>query len=239
MGENHMNILAISAHPDDMEFCCAGTLLKYKQQGHNVFLALTTSGNQGSSVIKTREEIGAIREAEALESAKLLGAEVRFLRYDDELLLDTLEARRKIINAMRWAQPDVILTHYPDDPSTDHTTTGHIVSKLMLSLMGKLIPADEPPVTKKVSLFYFDNAAGINFLPEAYVDITDTLEIKQQMLAKHKSQVEWMGCFGKDQLQDYLKTIARFRGIQAGCEYAEGFRAFRIFGYMPNFKLLP
>jgi len=234
-----MNVLAIGAHPDDIEFCCAGTLLKYKQQGHKIYLALTTSGNQGSSVISSRAEVGAIREAEALESAKLLEAQVRFLRYDDELLLDTLEARRKIINAMRWAQPDVILTHYPDDPSTDHTTTGTIVSKLMLSLMGKLIPADEPPVTKKVSLFYFDNAAGINFQPEAYVDITDTLEMKQQMLAKHKSQVEWMGCFGKDELQDYLKTIARFRGIQAGCEYAEGFRAFRIFGYMPNFKLLP
>ena len=128
---------------------------------------LTTSGNQGSSVIKTREEVGATREAEALESAKLLDAEVRFIRYDDELLLDTLEARRRIINAMRWAQPDVILTHYPNDPSTDHTTTGNIVSKLMLSLMGKLIPADEPPVTKKVSLFYFDNAAGIDFCPRS------------------------------------------------------------------------
>ena len=235
-----MNILAIGAHPDDIEFCCAGTLAKYKKQGHKIFLALTTSGNPRLQHHQNPRGSGArTREAEALESAKLLDAEVRFLRYDDELLLDTLEARRKIINAMRWAQPDVILTHYPDDPSTDHTTTGTIVSKLMLSLMGKLIPSDEPPVTKKVSLFYFDNAAGINFLPEAYVDITETLEIKQQMLAKHKSQVEWMGCFGKDQLQDYLNTIARFRGIQAGCEYAEGFRAYRIFGYMPDFKLLP
>ena len=234
-----MNILAIGAHPDDIEFCCAGTLAKYKKQGHKIFLALTTSGNQGSGVIKTREEVGATREAEALESAKLLDAEVRFIRYDDELLLDTLEARRRIINAMRWAQPDVILTHYPDDPSTDHTTTGHIVSKLMLSLMGKLIPADEPPVTKKVSLFYFDNAAGINFLPEAYVDITETLPTKLEMLSKHKSQIEWMGCFGNDKIKEYLTTIAKFRGLQAGCDYAEGFRAYRIYGYMPDFKLLP
>jgi N-acetylglucosamine malate deacetylase 1 len=234
-----MNILAIGAHPDDIEFCCAGTLAKYRKQGHKIFLALTTSGNQGSSIIKTREEVGATREAEALESAKLLDAEVRFLRHDDELFLDSHEARRLVINAMRWAEPDVILTHYPDDPSTDHTTTGHIVSKLMLSLMGKLIPSDEAPVTKKVSLFYFDNAAGINFQPEAYVDITETLPTKLEMLSKHKSQVEWMGCFGNDKIKEYLTTIAKFRGLQAGCDYAEGFRAFRIYGYMPDFKLLP
>ena len=54
-----MNILAIGAHPDDIEFCCAGTLAKYRKLGHKIFIALTTSGNQGSSIIKTREEVGA------------------------------------------------------------------------------------------------------------------------------------------------------------------------------------
>jgi LmbE family N-acetylglucosaminyl deacetylase len=63
-----MNILALGAHPDDVEFLCAGTLFKYKAQGHKIFIALTTSGNQGSNAIEGREKIAAIREAEQLEA---------------------------------------------------------------------------------------------------------------------------------------------------------------------------
>ena len=98
-----MNILAIGAHPDDPEFFCAGTLLKYRALGHNVFIALLTSGNQGSNDYDSREEIAAIREAEQLEAATCYDAPVRFLRFDDELLIDSLEVRRAVINAMRWA----------------------------------------------------------------------------------------------------------------------------------------
>ena len=74
-----MNILALFAHPDDVECICAGTLLKYKQAGHKIFIALTTSGNTGSNQIDSREQIAAIRESEMLESAKYLDAEVMFL----------------------------------------------------------------------------------------------------------------------------------------------------------------
>jgi N-acetylglucosamine malate deacetylase 1 len=234
-----MNILAIGAHPDDIEFLCAGTLLKYRAQGHKIFIALTTSGNQGSNEYDRREQIAAIREAEQLEAAKICGAEVRFLRYDDELLLDSLESRRAVINAMRWANPDVIFTNPPWDPSPDHGETGKVVSKLMLSLPGRNIPADEPPVAKKVSLFYWDTSAGIDFQPEAYVDIGEFLPKKLEAISKHKSQVAWMANYTDDNFQEYCTAMARMRGIQAACRYAEGFRAFRIHGYPPNYKLLP
>ena len=69
-----MNILAVAAHPDDVEFYCAGTLLKYARAGHRIFVALTTSGNIGSNIIEGREEIARIREAEQLEAAKVYGA---------------------------------------------------------------------------------------------------------------------------------------------------------------------
>jgi LmbE family N-acetylglucosaminyl deacetylase len=234
-----MNILALGAHPDDVEVFCAGTLLKYRSQGHKIFIALTTSGNQGSNELDSRDQIAAVREAEQLEAAKSYDAEVRFLRFDDELLIDSPEVRRAVINAMRWANPDVILTNPPWDPSPDHAETGKIVSKLMLSLPGKNIPADEPPVAKKVSLFYWDTSGGIDFSPEVYVDIGDFLDMKLQSLEKHKSQVDWMAHYTDDDLKEYCTTMARIRGIQAGCRYAEGFRAFRIHGYMPDFKLLP
>lgn len=234
-----MNILALGAHPDDVEFMCGGTLFKYRAQGHKIFIALTTSGNQGSNEYDDRETIAAIREAEQLEAAALVDAQVRFLRFDDELFLDSLVARRAVINAMRWADPDVIFTNPPWDPSPDHAETGKIVSRLMLSLQGKNIPADEPPVGKKVSLFFWDTAAGIDFLPEAYVNIDDFLDLKLQALAKHKSQVAWMAHYAEGDFREYSAILARFRGIQAGCRHAEAFRAFRIHGYMPAFKLLP
>jgi LmbE family N-acetylglucosaminyl deacetylase len=234
-----MNILAIGAHPDDIEFTCAGTLLKYRAAGHRIFVALTTSGNIGSNVIEGREKIAATREAEQLEAAKLYGAEVRFLRYNDEGLVDSEELRRSILSAMRWANPDVIFTNFPGDMSTDHNVTGTIVGRMMLSLPGKNVPADEPPITKTPSLFYWDTAAGLAFQPEAYVDITDTMETKLKSLELHKSQFAWMSTFQEASLTGHCRVLGEFRGLAIGCKYAEAFRAYRIHGYMPDFKLLP
>ena len=137
-----LNILALFAHPDDVECICAGTLLKYKKAGHKIYIALTTSGNTGSNQISSREEIASIRESEMLESAKFLDAEVMFLRYEDESLFDTPETRRSVLTAIRWADPDVIFTHHPRDWSTDHNVTAKLVTEVLLSVGGNLHTAD-------------------------------------------------------------------------------------------------
>ncbi len=233
-----MNILAFGAHPDDIEYTAAGTLLKYKQQGHKIFIALATSGNTGSNTIPTVEEVAATREAEMLEAAKFYDAEVRFLRFDDERLFDCNETRTAVLDAIRWAQPDVIITHNPDDPSPDHAELSKMVSAMMLSLPGKLQQSNMAPCEKVPSLFFMEHGMGVNFLPEVYVDISDVFEIKKQALAKHVSQRAWMEVFGSG-LCDDIEKMNAFRGLQYGCAYAESFRAFRIHGYMPDFKLLP
>jgi N-acetylglucosamine malate deacetylase 1 len=233
-----MNILAIGAHPDDVELNCGGTLAKYKKQGHEIFIALTTSGNIGSNS-RTREEIAAIRENEQLEAAKVTGAKVRFMRYDDEGLQDTPESRRSVLNAIRWANPDVIFTHYTTDKSTDHAMTSKIVSEVMLSIGAKNVPSDEKPIDKVPSLFYWDTSAGIGFLPEVYVDISDFADIKKEALRKHVSQFEWMSRFMDDELDSFMDILGKFRGMQAGFSYGEAFIGHRIHGFMPNFKLLP
>ncbi|MHB9024999.1 MAG: PIG-L deacetylase family protein [Armatimonadota bacterium] len=234
-----MNILAIGAHPDDVELMCGGTLLKYKQQGHSIYIALTTSGNIGSNTHGSREEIARIREGEQLDAAKITDAQVRFLQFDDELLVDTPATRRAVLNALRWAKPDVIFTHAPFDPSPDHAMTSALVSKVLLSMPSKLIPADEPPVDKKISIFYWDIVAGINFLPETYVDISDMVEQKLDAMRRHRSQVDWMANFADEDLADYASVLSRLRGMQIGCKHAEAFRGHRIHGFMPDFKLLP
>ncbi len=234
-----MNILAFGAHPDDIEFTTAGTLIKYARAGHKIFVALTTSGNIGSNTIVGREEIARTREAEQLDAAKFYGAEVRFLRYNDEGLVDSEALRRDIVSAMRWANPDVIFTNFPGDMSTDHNVTGTTVGRMMLSLLGKNVPADVPPITKVPSLFYWDTGAGLHFEPEVYVDISDTMDEKMKSLAAHKSQFAWMSTFQAASLTEHSRLLGEFRGLAIGKKYAEGFRAFRIHGYMPDFKLLP
>jgi N-acetylglucosamine malate deacetylase 1 len=140
---------------------------------------------------------------------------------------------------MRWAKPDVIFTQYYLDKSTDHAVTGDLVGRLMLSLPGKNIDCGEPPTDKVPSLFYWDVAAGLGFDPEAYVDISGQMDAKLAALACHKSQFAWMENFVGPSLTDHCKTLSQFRGLALGTRYAEGFRAYRIHGFMADFRLLP
>ena len=100
-----MNILAIGSHPDDIEINCGGALLRYKAQKHTIHFVLMTSGNIGSNILTTREDIARTREAEQLESARNYAATVHFLRYDDEGLQDGPEVRRNLLNAIRRSDP--------------------------------------------------------------------------------------------------------------------------------------
>ena len=234
-----MNVLAFGAHPDDVEFLCSGTLLKYHKQGHKIFIALTTSGNTGSNEIASKDETAAIREAEQLEAAKLYDAQVRFLRFDDEGLQDTPETRRAVLTAIRWANPDVILTNPPWDPSTDHGMTGRLVTQVLLSVGGKQHPADLPPIDKTPQVFFWDIPAGLGFQPEVFVDITDTMDEKLQAIRAHKSQFAWMQEFMEDDFLDYAQALSRYRGFQAGCKFAEGFVSHKMYAFMSNPRMLP
>ena len=235
-----MNILALVAHPDDVEYMCSGTLMKYRDAGHKIFIALTTSGNTGSNVIPTSGELAQIRESEQLEAAKAYDAEVRFLRFDDEGLLDNEETRRAVLTAIRWANPDVILTHAPQDPSTDHAMTARLTTQMIQSVGGKLHPADLPPIDKRPQIFFCDIAAGINFLPEAYVDISDYMDKKAELIRCHKSQFAWMAdVVTSEDFTDDAYVLSRLRGLQYKCKYAEAFTAHRIQGFVADYRLLP
>ena len=234
-----MNILAICAHPDDIEVNCAGTLLKYRQQGHNIFIALTTSGNTGSNLIPSKAETAATREAEMLESAAYLDAQVRFLRFDDEGLQDTPATRRAVLTAIRWANPDIIFTNALSDGSTDHAKTAELVTRVILTVGGRHHNADLPPIDKKPQVFFFTAGGNIENCPRAYVDVTNETETKKKMLYCHKSQYMWMQEFVEGDFCDSMLHISRLLGVQAGYTYAEGFVAFDFSGYRGDYRLLP
>lgn len=234
-----MNILAICAHPDDIEVNCAGTLLKYRQLGHSIFIALTTSGNTGSNIIGSKGEITAIREAEQLKSAAYLDAKVRFLRFDDEGLQDSPAARRAVLTAIRWADPDIIITNALTDGSTDHAITAELVTRVILSVGGRHHNADLPPINKKPQVFFFTSGGNIENNPRAYVDISDVIETKKKMLYCHMSQYMWMQEFMEGDFCDSMLANNRMLGIQSGYPYAEGFTAFQFPGYRGDYRLLP
>ena len=234
-----MNVLVVCAHPDDVEVFCAGTLLKYRRQGHRIFLALTTSGNTGSNRIPSRLETERTREAEQLCAAAPLDARVRFLRFDDEGLQDTPRTRRAVLTAIRWADPDVVFTNAPADGSTDHRLTSALVRHVIAQADQPGAEADLPPISKKPKLFFFTSAVSVDFAPRAYVDISDVAEEKRRMLLEHKSQYAWMQEFGESDFSESMMHNCRAMGIQAGCRWAEGFCAFADPDHFGDYRLLP
>ena len=222
-----MNILAIGAHPDDIECCCAGTLAKYAAQGHKVFIATSTSGNIGSATL-SKEEIGALRKQEAAKSASLIGAEYICLDYDEELFYDDVNVRLAFINLVRHCKPDVIFTHNPHDYNPDHELTSKIVHDIHVMPPINNIVTEEPPFDGFPVVYYFEPHKGLGFVPTDYVDITDHFETKKKMLLCHESQKAWMAHaysgFSVDEVfTEDMETTARYRGLQCGVKYAEGF----------------
>lgn len=223
-----MNILAVGAHPDDIEIGCAGTLAKYAAQGHKVFICTATSGNIGSATLP-KDEIGAIRKAEAAKSASIIGAEYLCLDYDDELFYEDLSVRINFINMVRHCKPDVIFTHSLHDYNPDHMLTGKIITDIQVMYPIAKIPTQEPPCDIFPVVYYFEPAHGLGFVPTDYVDISDYYETKKQMFLCHESQQAWMADnyaglnVGNDTFTNNLRISSEYRGMQCGVKYAEAF----------------
>ena len=187
-----MNILAVGAHPDDVETMCAGTLAKYAAQGHKVFIATATNGNIGSAH-HTMEQIGRIRKQEAANSAAIIGAEYICLDYDDEMFFEIdRETRLKFINLVRHCKADVIFTHNPHDYNPDHMLTSKIINDIAVMIPIAHLKTEEPPYNVIPSIWYFEPANSMGFVPTDYVDITDYFDTKMKMLSCMESQKQWM-----------------------------------------------
>jgi len=223
-----MNILAIGAHPDDVETMCAGTLAKYASQGHKVYIATATSGNIGSAV-HSMEEIARIRKQEAANSAAIIGAEYICLDYDDEMFYETKEVRLAFINLVRHCKADVIFTHSLHDYNPDHMLTAKIICDIAVMIPIAHLKTEEEPYDVIPSIWHWEPVNGMNFQPTDYVDITDFYETKMKMLNCMESQKAWMAAnyasLGGDEERffDTIRILSEFRGMQSGVKYAEGF----------------
>ena len=232
-----MNVLCISCHPDDMEFYCAGTLVKCVERGDKVTLCHVCNGNMGHEVIPP-DELREIRIKEAQKGSAMGGIEVVTLDVGD-LLADgaSMEQRDKLVEVIRKADPDFIITHGPTDYMTDHRAVWKLAFDA--SFVATCPQYGNGGAAKNVPLYYMDNYAGLQFEPTEYVDISDKIDLKLNMLKCHESQYLWLLEHDGVDYTNSLKVLGRFRGLQCGVEYAEGFRQEMVYGKVVPRRLLP
>jgi len=233
-----MRVLAIGAHPDDLEILCGGTLAKFAKRGDTVIMAHLCSGNMGGRDIEP-EELARIRDEEAKRAGAVIGAEVLGPIAGDLDLYPTKEMRLKVVDIIRIAKPDLIITHSPNDYMPDHTITSQIVFEASFTATLPLFKTEQPAYEPIVPIYYMDTLAGIGFEPTDYVDITDFFEIKKKMLLCHESQYKWLSGHHQSDPLNLIETMAKFRGLQCGVLYAEAFRPANLWGRLRAERLLP
>lgn len=198
-----MKVLAIGAHPDDIEIYCSGTIAKHVARGDKCYFLILTDGSKGG-----KKEV---RKKEALKSAQLLGVKRVFfsdfvdttLRYEPKLC----PAIGKIIKKVK---PDRIYTHNLSDYHQDHKATAETSA-----IAGKDVN----------EILMYEGSVMSDFFPNYFVDITDFIELKKKIIYVFKSQN-----IRNFRNLDYIYTFARFNGLQANfkLKYAESFRVFKM-----------
>ncbi|HWL07803.1 MAG TPA: PIG-L family deacetylase [Planctomicrobium sp.] len=232
---NPPRVLALHAHPDDVEILCGGTLALLKQRGCVTFSFSMSPGDKGSAELGA-EEIAAVRRKEGQRGAEILGATYECLEFRD-LEIDVNHAgRQKVTEALRRTQPDIILTASPIDYMNDHEATSRLVRDACFSAAVPNYKTNQPdpaPLTTKIpALYYVDPLEGIDWFgkpipPQFIVDISETIELKLQALAAHESQREWLR--RQHDMDEYLDSCRRWsakRGDEGGFAYGEGFRQY-------------
>lgn len=241
-----VDILAIGVHPDDVELCCSGTLLKHLSHGKTVGLLDLTRGEMGS------RGNAKIREQEANEAAQKMGAKFRLnLDMPDCFATWSEENLRKIIHVIRWCQPEIVLANAIGDRHPDHGRAAKLSADAcfyagLVKIETKWNDGvDQDPWRPKAVYHYVQDK---NLTPDFVVDISGFMEQKMELVLTFRSQFflpseqEYADqpntpISGKDFL-DFLRAKARTFARPLGVEYAEGFNAARTIGVSNLFDLI-
>lgn len=203
-------LMVLFPHPDDESFGLGGTLLRLKDR-FRLHLLCLTRGERGLSpgFVNAEPETARIREQEERSACAILGAEVTFLdRIDGELFADR-EICQKVADLLRDEHPAAFFSLWPIDSHPDHAAASEIARKAMClaGYKGEFYMAEEGLGSQTTQ-----------FDPDIFVDITDVIEKKFELLRCHTCQNK------ADGLVKAAEKQSAFRGSQAGCKYAEGFK---------------
>jgi len=234
-------VLAFMAHPDDIEFTCAGTLARlHREHGWRIAMATVTPGDCGSMKLRP-EEISRLRLAEARQSAAMLDASYHCVGGRDLFIFYDRPHLQKVTEVLRLVCPTVVITHSPSDYLLDHEVTSTLVRAASFTASCPNIitdaPDPQPPIPAVPHLYYTDpleghDIFGQDIIPDFIVDISGVIDLKEQMLCCHASQREWLRAqHGMDEYVLSMRSWAENRGRAAGWAYGEGFRLHRGHGY--------
>jgi len=220
--------LVIVAHPDDIEFSCAGTLARWASAGSRIYYVLCTSGEVGiAEPGMTKQKATQIREAEQLEAAGIIGAqEVVFLREPDGMLQPTLELRKKLVREIRRFRPEVVICGDPTIVWAGDTYINHPDHRAAATAaLDATFPAagqpnlfeelgDEGLQAHKPRKVFVTGWSQTDY----FINITDTIDKKISALRAHKSQMkDWDP---EPRIKEWAAEQARGKEM----EYAEAFR---------------
>jgi len=195
-----MNILALGAHPDDIEFGCAGTLAKYANNGHIVHLMVMTRGEKGGD--------GEERATEQKKAREILMAKrVFWAGFSDTFpppQKDLIDAIERVIENV---DPNMIFVNFGDDTHQDHRELARALNSAARNIR---------------NVMYYEVPSTQNFTPKVFVDIEKFMDIKKQALMAHHSQMMKTNIEGLSILE-ISRSLANYRGIQARIRFAEAF----------------
>ena len=204
-GYHAVNVLAIGAHPDDVEYGCGGTLTLYAQRGHHVSLFVATDGALGGDA--------GVRRHEQEDSKVVMGVHRVFWGdYRDTEVPYNRELIGRIESVIRQVQPTMIFVNAPDDTHQDHRNLAQATVSAT-----RYVP----------NFLFYEVPSTQSFTPNCYTNIDKVLDRKLAGLEAHRSQVT------KTNIEDMTilelaRSCANFRGIQARVKYAEAFESVRL-----------
>lgn len=211
------NILAIGAHPDDVEFGCFGTLFKHTLSGDNVYILVMTQSDVKDAYTDNITRNSKVSITEALNSSNLLGAELILGPFTDTNVPFNGESVSYIEKIIKEKNIDTVYTHWAGDTHQDHINT---LSATMAAarLVKNVLCYEQVPLPR---------ISNTHPVANYYVDISDVLDLKLNSCKCHKSQISKFHTHGFDMI-DNIITLAKFRGNQAGVKYAEAFNVLKI-----------
>ena len=194
MTDQSLRILVFGAHPDDCDIKAGGSAALYQQSGHTVKFVSVTNGESGHQRL-SGTELAEIRRAEAAAAGKSLGIEYEVLHNRDGYLQPTIEVRFEIIRLIRNFQPDLILTHRPNDYHPDHRYTSQLVCDAAYMVTVPPIVPDVPALRKNPVIAYLSDhfTRPYPFSPTVVVDVEPVWDRMIDALDCHQSQFyDWL-----------------------------------------------
>jgi LmbE family N-acetylglucosaminyl deacetylase len=231
MIEEARRVLVITAHPDDFELCCAGTVAKWMRQGWSARLVLVTSGDKGTAnaitvPTTTTGDVVSQRRAEQEAAGAVLGLrDIVYLGHSDGELFPTLALRRDLAQQIRSFRPHALFTHDPWRPyqlHPDHRAVGTATVDAIASARDPLnFPEQlqEGVTSWRVADVYLFASAW----PDVFVDVSETFELKIAALREHAGQMA-----GMPGMEERLREAATEHGKRIGARYAEAFKLMTV-----------